>query len=357
VMGLDCGSDEADDRPMLCRYCFKDQGLQRMASDFENETGTCPNCGAQAVPLLNANQLWWLSEMFFVRGSTLRTEYGAAPLIAFNEYHNGSLNPDARLAQDVELLQKCLGVGFFHYGPRLWMLGHITPLKQLQSLPDRPFVIDRILSEYPTVQLNPGQTFYRVRKAPSDPTDPSEYDAPPAELAGSGRLDVPQRPILYGSQDLEVCVHECRFAAGDDLYAATLTPRQPLRLLDLSAILEEDCTEFESLDLAVLMVFLAASHSYEISRAIASAAADRGFDGLIYTSYFSLLRTGTNPFETTLGLSHRRFAPSEHERSKVIANLALFGHPISAGGVEILGINRLLINRVAYGMTFGPVHY
>ena len=105
-----------------------------------------------------------------------------------------------------------------------------------------------------------------------------------------------------------MCLHECRVAAEDEVYIATLAPLRRLRLLNLAEVpWEEPVTEFESLDMAIHMLFLAGSHSYEISREIASAAHSNGFDGLVYPSYFTLLRTGATPFETTLGLSHRRF--------------------------------------------------
>ena len=114
---------------------------------------------------------------------------------------------------------------------------------------------------------------------------------------------------MYGSQDIDICIHECRAAAEDDIYVATLKPQQDMRLLDLTHVLKEDVTEFESLDMAIHMLFLAHSHSYEISRAISLAAKDAGFDGLVYPSFFSLMRTGGRPFETSYGLSLRRYLP------------------------------------------------
>ena len=140
------------------------------------------------------------------------------------------------------------------------------------------------------------------------------------------------------------------------MFVATLTATKPLRLLDLSALLKaEDATEFESLDIAVHMLFLAGKHSYKITRAIADAARVAGFDGLVYPSYFSLLRLGQMPFETTYGISHRRIAQyQEHEQAKAIRNLALFGSPIASGAVAVHCINRLILNRVGYDFHFGP---
>jgi hypothetical protein len=99
---------------------------------------------------------------------------------------------------------------------------------------------------------------------------------------------------------------------------------------------EENATEFESLDMAVHMLFLAGKHSYDITRDIARAVHFAGYDGVVYASYFSLLRTGGMPFQTTYGISHRRFPQlHEHEKAKTIPNLALFGRPIEERNVEV----------------------
>jgi hypothetical protein len=141
------------------------------------------------------------------------------------------------------------------------------------------------------------------------------------------------------------------------VYVATLSPTRDLKLLDLSVLLrEEDGTEFDSLDMAVHMLFLAGKHSYEISRDIARAVHSEGYDGVVYPSYFSLLRTGSMPFETAYGISHRRFPHlQDHEKSKIIANLALFGRPIEERIVTVRCINKLILSHVEYGFHFGPV--
>jgi hypothetical protein len=104
------------------------------------------------------------------------------------------------------------------------------------------------------------------------------------------------------------------------------------------------------------MLFFAGKHSYKIARAIAAAAKAAAFDGLIYPSYFSSLRTGAIPFETTYGISLRRVRRlAEYEKSKIIENLALFGRPVAKGDVKVKCIDRVIINRVDYGIHFGPV--
>jgi RES domain len=238
------------------------------------------------------------------------------------------------------------------------MFGEIEPLKALQDVSSRSEVVSRIIAEYPTVTLTNSDKFYRVRKDPSVADDPAQYDSPPASLRGSGRLESDDISVLYASYDLASCIQECRFNAEDDLYVATLSPTSNLKLLDLTAVLEEanGITEFESLDLTVHMLFLAGSYSYEISRAIAKSASDAGFDGLMYPSFFSMLRTGHLSPETTYGMSHRQIPQlRERERAKIVPNIALFGQPISGGILKITSINRLVIRRVEYSFHFGPV--
>lgn len=162
---------------------------------------------------------------------------------------------------------------------------------------------------------------------------------------------------MYTSPDLQVCIHECRVTVEDDLFVATLAPTNRLRLLDLSALLtHEEVTEFESLDMAIHMLFLAGTHSYPICRKLSIAARQAGFDGLVYPSYFSLLQTGVMPFRTTYGISHRRLPSMQgHEQANAVPNLGVFGHPVEEGKLEVRCIDRLMLNRVEYGVHFGPI--
>lgn len=106
------------------------------------------------------------------------------------------------------------------------------------------------------------------------------------------------------------------------------------------------------------MLFLARRHAYEIAKLIALAARDAECDGLIYPSYFSLLRTGATPFATMYGISIRKFPGVEaHAQAQTIPNFAIFGRPIQQGSVAIRCINRLILNQAEYDLVFGPVGY
>ncbi|WP_112944962.1 MULTISPECIES: RES family NAD+ phosphorylase [unclassified Rhizobium] len=343
---------------LACSNCFSDRGLRFDAERFGQKcSSACPNCGATGYGQLTSEQLLGLSHRFFVWGSIKRADYGAAPSVQFNDVQSTSIEVEPWLRPDVALLERLLGIGFFYYGPRLWMVGEVEPLKDLKRKKQRGRILKRILTEYPVRSVGPADSFFRVRINPSVPNDPMQYDSPPVAFSGNGRLDSTRHPILYGSSDLEICVHECRVSAEDEVFAATFAPLRELRLLDLSALLPEEdgVTEFDSLDMAVHMLFLAGKHAYDITRAISEAAQKAGFDGVIYPSYFSLLRTGAMPFETTFGISHRRIEQMQmREQDKSIQNIALFGRPIAEGKISVGCINRVIISRVAYGFHFGP---
>jgi hypothetical protein len=122
--------------------------------------------------------------------------------------------------------------------------------------------------------------------------------------------------------------------------------------------LDENCTEFESLDLAIHFLFMAGLHSYDLARFIAETAYKKGYDGLLFPSFFSVLRTGAEPLRTAYGISLRRFpSTKEIEESLSIPNLALFGHPVADGKVAVRCINKLIVRRVDYEYHFGPAEF
>ena len=341
---------------VACSNCFTNQGLKLDAERLgTSDSANCPKCMTTDGLKLTSDRLITLAQHFFVWGSVHKTKYGSAPVIQFNDRRETDITMPNYLCNDVALFESVLGIGFFKYGPRLWMLGEIEPLKCLQKEGSRNKVINKILQKYGLEKLRKHDQFYRVRKNPNFPSASNQYDSKPVEHSQGGRLDTPEQPVLYASPDLQTCLHECRVTAEDDLFVATLRPTRDLKLLNVATLLEEE-DEFESLDLAVNMLFLAGEHSYAISRAIARAAQRAGFDGLVYPSYFSMLRNGVKPFETTYGISHRTIPQyKEFEESKISFNYAIFGRPIEDGILEVSCINRVVLSTVVYSVHFGPV--
>lgn len=344
---------------IACSGCFENYGLRLEAEKIGfYSKNICSSCGSKEYRKLNDILLERLAFNFFVRGTIHKMDYGATPLIQFNEYQSTGVNFNNELDKDIKIFEQKLGIGFFDYGPRLWMVGEIEPLKQMQLLNgEEKEIFKKIIKEYSAVSLSEEQILYRVRKNPEENPNKADFDSPPMKYLGNGRLDSKDNPIFYCSTDLELCLHECRVSSEDQIYVGIFKPSKTLKLLDLSVILSEDCTEFESLDLSVLMLFLASQHAYIILQKLSYFIRESGFDGIIYPSYFSMLKTGSIPFETVLGISHRRLNDFRaYEANKIVHSIALFGYPLRDSKLDIISINKLLLNRVEYDFTMAPVY-
>jgi len=279
---------------------------------------------------LNLAALDSLERSFFIYGSYQKSEFGGATILKFGD---GNVAFPAWLKADVSLLKEQTETAFRYNGPRTYLIGEVYPLVNLRDANTQDAAADEVVRQFPHRTLVTGETFYRLRKGieRGKQDSPAEYDAPPSiKRLESGRLDTQDFPVLYGSQDLEICVHECRVTIADECYAATLKVLRPLALLDLSANIIDGKTPFESLSLAMHFIFAAEKHSYYIAQAIANAARRKGFDGIIFPSYFSSLR------------------------GNVIQNIGLFGYPIAVRSLEVLCINRLLLERAKYETRLGP---
>lgn len=136
--------------PILCSECFRDQGLRFDSSKIGIEqNGRCPNCKNENGEKLNKKLVALLAHRFFVRGTVHKCDYGAAPIVQFNEHQATSINAPEWLKDDIKLIEEAIKVGFFYYGPRLWMVGEVEPLKSLKRASERGGIIQRILKEYP----------------------------------------------------------------------------------------------------------------------------------------------------------------------------------------------------------------
>jgi len=319
---------------ILCSNCFSDQGLRETAKKYGvQDNNYCTNCKLLDGYKLTKAQISEIAYEFFVNGSVRRAHYGSSYTIQMNEhqYGNKGINFPSWLIKDAHLIQDTLKEGLFYYGPRMWRVGEIEPLKLLQNR-GRKNIIKRILKEFPSYELLPEETFYRLRKNPIQNYDIAEFDSPPVS---NGRLNAKGIPILYGSKDLHVCIHECRATIADELYVATLKTLKPLKLLNLAAEISEDCTEFESLNLSISMLFRAENHSYKILQSLSKNVFESQYDGLLYPSYFSQIHKNSIVNQTP--------------------NIAIFGKPIQQGLLSFSSINRVILETAEYTTRFGPV--
>lgn len=352
-------SDAYDDvKVMACSECFSNIGVRLEAQNLTDETGECPRCKSISGLLLTQQTAVSLAYRFYALGTMHEADYGRAPLLVFNEHNKTTSNIKSANIPDLETFEEILGMGFFEYGPPLWMLGEIEPLKALRKKRQRPAIVHQILEEYPPFIFPKDRAFFRVRVNPSgNPSQQSQYDSPPKDISfENGRWDSKKLPAMYCSPDIQTCLHECKVHVSDNAYMASLVGEKDLKLLDLTHHLEESGDWFNSLDLAIQYLFQAGTHSYDISRAIALGAKEAGYDGLFVPSHFSSLRTGHHYFQAIKGMPVRAIPQlRDQQRTKLVPNLVLFDHPIIEGKVKVLSVNRVHMERAQYTLRFGPV--
>ena len=99
---------ENDDLILLCSECFTDEGLRIDAAKHGIEQqDSCPNCNSKDGSKLTKKHIEGLAWRFFVGGTTIRCEYGAAPVIQCNEHHYGKsdISPSPWLENVVILIE------------------------------------------------------------------------------------------------------------------------------------------------------------------------------------------------------------------------------------------------------------
>ena len=107
-----------------------------------------------------------------------RTEFGAAPLIAFNDKRPSDIGTcPGWPSGDAALFEEVLKIGFFWYGPPEWQVGINENLAKLEQQDEREQVIARILEAYPPEILTEADKFYRLRKMPGDSYALGKFDS------------------------------------------------------------------------------------------------------------------------------------------------------------------------------------
>ncbi|MCW5589096.1 MAG: RES family NAD+ phosphorylase [Legionellales bacterium] len=345
---------------LLCSLCFNDHGLKIEAGKIGIQNKLeCSHCKKKEGVKLTLNQIKKLAYLFYVRGSV---GYSATdtPIIQMNNLQKFSceLGIDKNQEEDARLIEEKIKMKFFPYAPTLWMVGENDKLNKLKEAKSRIKIFDEIFDKYQTHELLKEDLFYRIRKNPNVPNKSNEYDTPPLDIKKRQyyRFDSKDLPVMYGSPSLHVCIHECRVTIEDELYVAVLQPTQSLRILNLTKIIDEG-TQYESLDMAMTLLFLhAGKEYYRILRKIAIEAYKRNFHGILYSSYYTSKHTGNNRLTSISGLPLFIFPEGKHIHEQAqIPNYALFGRPIQEGLIKVNSINRLYLQQIEYNTILGPV--
>ncbi len=324
---------------IACARCFANWGFRQVVAQHADlPDATCPRC-AHVGPLINTEKLAEAIHVFFVGGSYLAETM--APVYQVNRSNPDPARFDSTLDADAQLACALTGEVIFDYGPPLWRVGEVD-LKHAfdeggdkREAPARGFV-----THAPRVELPAGTRLFRIRKNP----DPDEtiataaaFDPPPQHIERTaGRWDDGRTPVLYASDDIELCLHECRVLIADETVVATLSTTRPLALLDLTGEFAlVGGTPFE--DPSIFSRFLSLSRHeqwLDHARTVARAAKSASLDGIRYTSYYG-----------------------QAKQQSESLNVALFGRPLEIGDLVIESVNRLRLTDARYEVSFGPVLY
>ena len=344
---------------LLCAHCFKNKNLQYNASKIGiiDDDIKCKNCNSYFGEKLSEKHLIYLIDNFFKKGSTIKCNLGESEHITFSDTIDDNIKFSNALKSDVQLLREKIGVTFFYYAPRLCKIGYTDIIESLEDKNRARDTVNKIISSYPIKFFKEHEFFYRLRSFTRNCTinlDEQQFDTPPLGLQGNGRFDKKDFPVLYGSQNINICFHECQIRSCDDIYIADLYANRALKLLDFSHFLEEKKTPFESIDFAINLIFSSNSaKAYQLSKYIAQLVYDRGFDGIITPSFHSQQYSAINTFETQYGISLREYAHHNVDfqnaiNCATIPNISLFGFPVKDKIISVKNIRKLIINNIIY---------
>ena len=348
---------------MLCVSCFSNVGLRaevaRIAhpTDRSDSTHTCssstgdgtpcPNCGSFGPRLTTMEQVDEVISRFFIYGSTAPTgRWEPIYRLSSGKLPDQAQGPsfDRTLRGDFELLARHSSGTIFLNAPSTWRLGYTTLEEDLQEAitassagagrDSARALLDRVIDHCRTATVSRATKIYRIRCNVARPFEVDQFDAPQDDRPS--RFSDGSVPVLYGAFDVETCLHESRIRAEDEIVVATLLPTRCLHVLDLTDVPydEPDLGVGEGGDIFYFVnsQLIFGSHS-EKGSVLALRCHERGLDGIKYPSFFSDVRLGRERFP----------------------NIALFGHPIHDGIVQLQSLNNIRLDTVRYDFTYGPV--
>lgn len=268
---------------VACSDCFVNEGLIRIAQkygEYNKVENKCKRCdSAEGKPLFRKD-LEKLVEDFFIRGTYSKTSYGGASIITYscdNETNTGLINE--WMEKDWRIIKNILDIDFDYNNPSELSLGNTTVIENLKNVNNRKETILKLIDKCSNFYLDEKVKLYRVRRniEKNKEIDISEYDSSP--FPGRGRFDSEEFPVLYVSEDLELCIHECRVTSEDELYFATLVPKKKLKILDLTNVQNNwnDYEPYEDLNHAIFSIFNT-RESYGILKEFSKTVKEKGYD-------------------------------------------------------------------------------
>jgi hypothetical protein len=325
---------------VFCVECFSNDGIRAEAARIAVADGVaCKNCGSMSPRLTTVEQVDELVHVFFVHGSTAPAGRWGPILKMSSGKLPSKREPafDKTLRRDYVLLRRAGSGTLFRKAPSTWRLGYTTIADHVETAITaavRPTessavvrLFDRLIDHCVSGVIPMGRRIYRLRRNIDLPFDVSQFDAPPTNVTSPTRFSDESWPLLYGAFDVETCLHECRVLAEHSPTLATLVPTRELRVVDLTDVPYDaaDASGGEGGDLfyciSARIVFASRSR---LSQIFGQRSRERGFDGIVYPSFFSDVRPN-------------------RERHP---NIVLFGNPLRDGIVTLRSLNHLRLNMI-----------
>lgn len=316
---------------VICSDCFQRYGIKLMAERYGVKDGQpCPQCGSFLGAKLTRDKARELAVDYIVKGSYYRSTFGGAPVYMISDVGHDDKLFDAD--PDLILLQNKCSLSAFLYAPATWRVGITTWLDNLldeNSATTKKTVLKLIDECEKTVCIEGTLLFRLLSQVFGNSADPLTYDAPHWSYQKEGRFGLDNISVLYLSSSIESAIHECRVTIEDDLHLASVKVKKPLRIVDLTKTLNDSGDPWEDLSTSLWFICSTGKDAYPITRAIAQEVFNQGYDGIFYWSYFNRV---------------------SYEKGK---NLVLFGSPIKEGKVEVISIDRLLLDNIQYSYSLG----
>ncbi len=322
--------------PIACVECFTNTGFRSVVATLGCEPKVCPRCQNLAIAI-DVVALAKAVQQFFVQGSFVVGTM--APIFQVNTSNPNPACFDPTLQLDASLASMLTGQTVFYNAPHLWRIGE-TNLKYEfdKGGTARLSALENLVSRVPRLVIPSGTSLFRIRCNPVlDMTivTAEAFDPPPASVERvPGRWDDGLSPILYASDDIELCLHECRVALGDEIVVATLRCERDIKLLDLTAdIACTDPSPFDDPNIFVSFLSISRDENWlNYARSVAAAAQLCGLAGIRYKSYFA-----------------------QAKQKKNAINVALFGRPLAEGLLSLQSINNVRLTDAQYNYALGPV--
>lgn len=335
---------------MICSECLKNIGLVMTAKKFGKVDETaCPKCGSLIGLKIDKDTALKIMDHFFIKGSIdlrVGNHYPKYRLLEEFKKISHPLPVSKDIEDDIELLS---GLTEHTVDLNLSRLRNLAKFGKFadkyRELINQPssdsawkemnLMLEEMISGFEILSLTEGTRVFTVAANLNEDIstknaqlfDPVKKET--ISLEGD-RFGGGRRAIFYGAYDINTALFEAHPGFFEELSLGIFETTRKLKILNLENLRKN----YDSFDEAERLLSFSSSiiykQEYLASVFLAKKAAEMGFDGIQYCSYYSKVRNSRN------------------------LSLAIFGFPIRDQILDAKGFNRVSIKQVRYDYALGP---